>query len=216
MSNSESPNLTLIEKYGTWEDVYRNVPPIDLPWNSGGPDHYLIQLIDSEIIPPGRAIDVGTGPGHDAIFLAKKQFKVLAIDISPSAIELARENAKQAGVGVAIDYRIENILNLSSPPGTATFINDRVCFEVLGAHDRADYATKVGQVLIPGGHLFLRVFSENEPQGPGPHRFTRKEIEDVFSPQFKFLNFQEGILSGPRKAKIYICLLQKKSPAASQ
>ena len=185
---------------------------MDLPWNAGEPDPYLVQLVNSEKILPGRAIDVGTGPGYDAIFLAKKRFKVLAIDISSSAIELARENAKQAGVGVAIDYRVENVLNLSSPPGTATFINDRVCFEVLGVHDRSDYAAKIGEVLIPGGHLFIRTFSEKEPPGPGPHRFTRQELEEVFSPQFNFLSFHEGILAGPRKAKIYVCLLQKKLP----
>ena len=30
-------------------------------------------------------------------------------------------NAKQAGIGVAIDYRVEDVLKLSSPEGTATF-----------------------------------------------------------------------------------------------
>jgi 2-polyprenyl-3-methyl-5-hydroxy-6-metoxy-1,4-benzoquinol methylase len=206
--NTSTPRL--IDKYGSWDAVYHKTPPNELPWNAGAPDPELVKLIESGIIPIGRAIDVGTGPGHDAIFLAKKHFKVLAIDISSVAIELAQANAKLAGVGVAIDYRAQDILALSSPDGTATFINDRVCFEVLDADDRENYAAKISKVLIPGGHLFLRTFSKNEPPGDGPHRFTRKEIEDVFSEKFEFLDFHDGILAGPRQAKIYVCLLRKK------
>ncbi len=205
---TETPRL--IDKYGSWDDVYRKTPPSELPWNAGQADPELVRLIESQAIPVGRAIDIGTGPGHDAIFLAKKGFRVLALDIAASAIELAKINAKKAGVEVAIDYRVESVLKLSSPGGTATFVNDRVCFEVLDEEDRQDYAQKISEVLIPGGHLFLRTFSEKEPPGPGPHRFTREEIESVFSKNFDFLDFREGVLAGPRQAKIYVVLLRRK------
>ncbi len=210
MTRQKKETPRLIDKYGTWNEVYRKTSPAELPWNAGNPDPELVRLIESQVIPVGRDIDVGTGPGHDAIFLAQKGFKVLALDIASSAIELAKLNAKKAGFEVAIDYRVESVLELSSPAGTATFVNDRVCFEVLDKEDREDYVRKISEVLIPGGHLFLRTFSEKEPPGPGPHRFTREEIESVFSKKFEFLDFRDGVLAGPRQAKIYVALLRKK------
>ena len=200
----------ILERNGSWNDIYRNTKPEDLPWNAGGPDPELVRLIESGKVPASRSIDLGTGPGHDAIFLAQKGFKVLAVDIAPAALDLARANAKAAKVGVAINFRAEDVLKLSSPAGSANFVNDRGCFHCFPSVDeRQTYVRRVGDVLAPGGHLFLRTFSDQEPPGPGPHRFTRKELEELFSPRFDFLEFKDGIFEGPAKPKAFFCLLQK-------
>jgi 2-polyprenyl-3-methyl-5-hydroxy-6-metoxy-1,4-benzoquinol methylase len=195
---------------GGWERAYREIKEEDLPWNAGGADPELVSLVESGRVPVGRAIDFGTGPGHDAIYLAKKGFMVLAVDIAPAAIELAQANAKKAGLGVAIDYRVEDVLKLSSPAGTATFINDRGCFHVLEPKDRPAYIRGVNDVLIPGGHLFLRTFSDKEAPGPGSYRFTKKELEDLFCAQFRFLEIKDWFFEGPGRPNALICLLQKK------
>lgn len=208
------PAQSLVDRHGSWDAVYRDLKPEDLPWNAGGPDADLVRFVEAEKIPVGRAIDLGTGPGHDAIFLAKKQFQVLAIDISPAAIELAKANAKRAGIGVAVDYRVEDVLKLSSPPESATFVNDRGCFHVLAPADRQAYIERVYRVLAPGGQLFLRTFSDKEPPGPGPHRFTRKELEELFSSRFHFLDIREGEFTGLKKPRAYVCLLRRRDAAA--
>jgi SAM-dependent methyltransferase len=211
MSQSQpDPAQSLVDEHGGWDQTYRDLAPDQLPWNAGGPDPDLVRLVESGKVPVGRAIDLGAGPGHDAIYLAKMRFKVLAVDISPPAIELAKANAKLAGLGVAVDYRVEDVLKLSSPAGTATFVNDRGCFHVLAPDGRQTYVDRVHRVLALGGLLFLRTFSDKEPPGSGPHRFTREELEDLFSPKFEFLEFGEGIFEGPSKPKAYFCLLQKK------
>lgn len=194
-----------------WDGVYRDLAPEALPWNAGGPDSELVRLVESGTIQAGRAIDLGTGPGHDAVYLARKGFQVLAVDIAPGAVELAKSNAKQAGVERAIDFRVEDVLKLSSPDSSAAFVNDRGCFHVLTAADRKAYISRVHNVLAPGGHLFLRTFSDKEPPGPGPHRFTRKELEDSFSARFDFVEFKEGVFEGPMKPKACLCLLRKKA-----
>lgn len=201
----------LVHEHGSWDAVYRDVKPEELPWNAGGPDAALVELVESGKIPIGRAVDLGAGPGHDAIFLAQKGFKVLAVDIAPKAIDLARANAKKARLGVAIDFRVQDVLKLSSPAGSATFVNDRGCFHTLQPHDRPIYVKRVADVLIPGGHLFLRVFSDQEPPGPGPHRFSRAELEGIFAPRFNVLDLKDGVFQGPRQPKALIALLQKKA-----
>jgi len=52
-----------------------------------------ILLSDSWPIPRGRALDIATGKGRNAIFLAEQGFDVVAIDVSPVALDEARQRA---------------------------------------------------------------------------------------------------------------------------
>ena len=67
-----------------WEEIYTRNCPEELPWNAGGPDPDLVRLVKAGTIPAGQALDIGTGPGHDAVFLIQHGFNVIGIDISPS------------------------------------------------------------------------------------------------------------------------------------
>jgi len=44
-------------------------------------------------IPAGRALDIAAGKGRNAIFLAEQGFDVVAIDVSPVALDEARQRA---------------------------------------------------------------------------------------------------------------------------
>ncbi|MEF8757045.1 MAG: methyltransferase domain-containing protein [Halobacteriales archaeon] len=62
------------------------------------PSPVLRALVTS--FPDGRALDVGTGPGRNALFLAGEGYEVDAIDKSREGLELAREQADERGVEV--------------------------------------------------------------------------------------------------------------------
>ncbi|MEK7248243.1 MAG: peptide chain release factor N(5)-glutamine methyltransferase, partial [Chloroflexota bacterium] len=62
--------------------------------------------------------DIGTGAGTIAISLASAlaNARIIATDVSPKALELARRNAKQLGVSERIDFRPGDLLaSLDSP-----------------------------------------------------------------------------------------------------
>ncbi|HWM93317.1 MAG TPA: methyltransferase [Thermoanaerobaculia bacterium] len=42
--------------------------------------------------PPGRALDMGTGSGVGAVFLARRGWQVVAVDLNPEAVRCARIN----------------------------------------------------------------------------------------------------------------------------
>lgn len=201
----------------SWEEVYLLTPAKDLPWNAGGPDPDLVRLFKEGRIPVGQALDIGVGPGHDAVFLIQQGFNVIAIDISPSAVTLARENASNHGLFGF--FQPGDIRAIPVEDRFIDFAYDRGCFHVLDEADRPTAVAEIARVLRPKGLFLLRVFSDKNPAYPptgdgplpaGPHRFTRAELEALFTPSFKFLDFWEGFFEGATKRPSYSILMERK------
>jgi SAM-dependent methyltransferase len=62
------------------------------------PSALLTKWLDDR--PPGRALDLACGTGRNALFLAEKGYDVTAIDISPRAIKLAEQIAREKGLKI--------------------------------------------------------------------------------------------------------------------
>lgn len=75
-------------------------------------EHLVQAIIDEVGARPVRIADVGTGSGNIAITLALElpTATIEASDLSPAALELARENAHQYGVGDRISWRFGSLL----------------------------------------------------------------------------------------------------------
>jgi SAM-dependent methyltransferase len=194
-----------------WEHQYLTSPPETLPWNAGGPDPDLVRLVKAGRIPVGHALDLGTGPGHDAVFLIQEGFNVIAIDISPSAVKLARENASAHGLFGF--FQQGDIRKIPVEDGFVEFVNDRGCFHVLGEADRPKAVEEIARVLRRRGLFLLHVFSDRETWKEGPHCFSRKELDDLFLGKFKMLEFWEGTFKGaatPKTVSFYSMLMERK------
>ena len=89
-----------------------------------------------------RIVDVGTGSGAIAIALADKlpKARIVAIDISRAALEVARGNAERNGVGRRIEFRESDLLAtvaherfdmvVSNPPYVPAVDRDSLSVEV--------------------------------------------------------------------------------------
>ena len=66
----------------------------------------------------GSAIDLGCGPGFLSICLARYlgYHDVTGIDLSKPMIEVAKENAKNSGVGSSVTFQLGNMVRLDSVP----------------------------------------------------------------------------------------------------
>jgi SAM-dependent methyltransferase len=64
--------------------------------------------------PLGRALDLGTGSGYVAIYLAQRGWDVDAVDVSPRALALAQHNAE--GNGVAFRLYASNLFDAVQGP----------------------------------------------------------------------------------------------------
>ena len=71
----------------TYDELYRSAPAL---W-SGRPNRQLV--VEAEELPPGTALDAGSGEGGDALWLAERGWRVLAVDFSAVAVERAAARA---------------------------------------------------------------------------------------------------------------------------
>ena len=94
------------------------------------------------------ALDVGCGGGLLAEPLARLGAEVTGVDASPEVIAVAREHA--AGMGLAIDYRVADLLELEGQFDLIT------CMEVIEhVADPAAFVQALAKRLAAGGLLIL-------------------------------------------------------------
>lgn len=77
-----------------WDQHYSDPANVDL-----APAPLLVEA--AELLPPGAALDLASGPGRNALYLAALGWKVTAVDSSAVAIRLLRERA----AGLLVDAR---------------------------------------------------------------------------------------------------------------
>jgi cyclopropane fatty-acyl-phospholipid synthase-like methyltransferase len=176
-----------------WEELYQQQEIESMPWFNPELDNDLENALDELGLRRGSALDLGTGPGTQAIELARRGFTVTATDISEAAILLASEKAQKHGLEFTwkqddiLDTRLDRQFDL---------IFDRGCFHVLTPERRRDYVRIVSGLLKTGGYLFLKCFSRLQPGEQGPYRFTPEQIREIFSSRLSVLSIKETVYQG--------------------
>jgi SAM-dependent methyltransferase len=144
---------------GWWDGFYadRDKP---IPFFAAKPDENLVSYLDRGLVAPGRALDLGCGPGRNALQLAAAGYEVDAVDLSGTAITWARERAREAGAeGVTFHHGDAFALAGAELAGPYDLIHDSGCFHHLPPHRRISYLALVERTLAPGGHLSLTCFA---------------------------------------------------------
>lgn len=180
-------------EFPDWEALYRNEPVQSLPWFTTEVDQDLARILAEEGITAGTFLDLGTGPGTQAAWLAAQGFRVTASDLSLSAIAAAEKYARQRGVCVAF---VEDDILATFLEGPFDFIFDRGCFHVLPPAARERYVQTLHRLLAPHGRLFLKCFSARETVVRGPYRFAPQDLVGIFGSHFQVLKSWESRFEG--------------------
>ncbi|MEW1637011.1 class I SAM-dependent methyltransferase [Streptomyces sp. NPDC093801] len=142
-----------------WDGFYadRSRP---VPFFVAKPDENLVSYLDRGLIVPGRALDLGCGPGRNALHLASLGFEVDAVDLSPTALDWARDRAREAGADIRFHHGDAFALAASGAlGGPYDLVYDSGCFHHLPPHRRISYLGLLERSLAPGGHLGLTCFA---------------------------------------------------------
>lgn len=132
-----------------WDERYRSHPTL---W-SGNPNRHLIA--EASGLPPGAALDVGSGEGADAIWLAQRGWRVTALDLSTVALQRAAAHAAQAGAETAerIDWLHADLVTWV--PAAARYDLVSAQYMHLPAVTRETLFRGLAASVSPGGTLLI-------------------------------------------------------------
>jgi len=192
-----------------WDSFYRENKVDEMPWYEKNLDLDLEYQINSMNLTHGKFLDLGTGPGTQAIQLKKLGFESTGSDISKSAIDKAQQLSSK------VNFVVDDILNSSFPDNAFEFILDRGCFHVFEPMLRKDYLNQLKRILKDDGILFLKVMSIEEkglPDNEGPYRFSKQEILDTFENDFEVKEIKSTVYYGtldPLPKALFAVIKQK-------
>lgn len=130
-------------------------------------------------LAPGRALDLGSGDGRHAVWLAGRGWHVRAMDFSTEALTIGRERAFAEGVTGLITWSVADVTAHNPAPGSLDLV--LAAFLDLPGPDLQRVIARAAQALAPGG-IFL--FIGHDPADPregttGPRASMLHESTEV-------------------------------------
>ncbi|MET1036807.1 MAG: class I SAM-dependent methyltransferase [Aeromicrobium sp.] len=159
---------------GFWDERYGAE---DRVW-SGAPNPQLVDRVAA--LHPGRALDVGSGEGADAIWLAQQGWQVTALDVSQVALDKAAAHAADLGVADAIVWQRADMTTWPGAPDAYDLVSAQ--FMYLDQPRLTRLYRQLGAAVAPGGTLLLVGHHPIDPRH-GSHEFpdVRWTPEDAAS-----------------------------------
>jgi SAM-dependent methyltransferase len=151
-----------------------------VPWDDGSPNPLLVRWLDRHPGAPGRrALDVGCGTGDNTAELARRGFRVTAFDVSPAAVEVAKE---RVGARPDVSFRAADALHLPAEWRRAfDLVVEVYTLQVLPPAERAVAARALADAVAPGGTLVViaRGRELGDPEGEMPWPLLHAELEAI-------------------------------------
>ena len=175
----------------TWDRIHREEPV------SAQPEKDLIafaEYLQKRLPPQSALLDAGCGRGRNAMYLAQSGFSVCGCDISPLALDVARERTQREDLSIHFQ-----VADLSCLPYADRSFRVVVCVHVLPYHLKADMIKGIRElwrVMQPNGWLYVDLLDPDDaeygcgqeleehtfldPDGTPVHFGSRQEISELF------------------------------------
>ena len=181
-----------------WNNFYTDKSK-NIPFFCEFPDENLVSYFNNKTISPKKALELGCGPGRNAIYMTKQGCEVTAVDISDESINWARERAADANLD--IQFICHSIFNLAINEPTYDFVYDSGCFHHIPPHRRFDYLNLLEKALQPNGYFALTCFSSESDCGAdisdwevyksrsmhGGLAYSEEKLRRIFSKSFDII-----------------------------
>ncbi|NIO10027.1 MAG: methyltransferase domain-containing protein [Deltaproteobacteria bacterium] len=172
----------------------------------GEPADFLQMIFSgsSWVIPPGRSLDVATGRGRNALFLARMGFTVDAIDISTEGLRQGK--ARATVMGLSLNWIEADLARFPFPDSAYGLILN------VNFLDRL-LIPQIKKALEPGGYVIFDTYLIDQqnlghPRNPA-FLLQHNELLTLFK-DYRILCYREGKFSDSGKESFRAQLLGQK------
>lgn len=161
-----------------WEERYGSEERV---WSGNANPHLVDTAAD---LPAGTALDVGSGEGADAIWLASRGWKVTAVDVSQVALDRAARHA--AAAGMEVTWQQADITAWDPAPAQFDLVSAQ--YVHLPRPAREALYRRLAAAVRPGGTLLIVGHHPADLDTPVrrprlPHlMFTAEQVATVLDP----------------------------------
>ncbi len=199
-----------------WEREYRNpklVTKDDKPQADVLRFLKFLKKEEKYIAKDNTVLDLGCGTGRNSNYFAQEGNNVIGIEISKTAIALAKERAR--GLGLTVDYRLGDIgEKYDIDDKSIDIILDITSSNSLDEKGREVYLSEADRVLKNGGYFFVRALCKDGDQNakillkesPGNEYntyiikdigltervFSREDFTSTYGKYFKILKLEKS------------------------
>ncbi len=142
----------------------------NIPWARQAVNPLLQTYLDEEINHNGTALVIGCGLGDDARALELAGYEVTAIDVSQTALDLAKERF----AGSSIKFIKQDIFEYTQ---TFDFVFEALTVQSLPIEFRHKMIKAVAGTVAQGGRLLLVAHKKEEAFDGPPWPLTQEEVE---------------------------------------
>lgn len=166
-----------------WEERYRSHEAV---WSRAANPQLVAETSD---LPSGMALDVGSGEGADALWLAQRGWHVTAVDFSATALQRGATHAEAIGAEVAERITWVRADLATWAPAHASFDLVSAQFMQLPPIPRQELFARLASMVAPGGTLLIVGHHPSDLQTmahrpPAPDLFyTAEEAADSLEPE---------------------------------
>lgn len=163
------------------------------------PAKFLAQNYDY-IPPEAKVLDMGMGEGRNAVFLARKGYKVTGVDISSVAVKKSKMLADEYGVRINTIVASMNKYKISDGAYDAI-----ICFYYVDRklHERMLSWLKPGGILIYESHTDLQTTVKGSERYDQEYLLRPSELLTMFK-GMKILKYEEPLHTGEFTASIIL------------
>jgi 2-polyprenyl-3-methyl-5-hydroxy-6-metoxy-1,4-benzoquinol methylase len=130
-----------------WDERYSGAGKI---W-SGDPNAQLVA--EAADLTPGTALDIGCGEGGDAIWLARRGWRITGADFSAAGLARAARHAEEAGVAERTDWWRVDAREFDAGGRAYDLVTSQYLHPPEGG--MVDVVRRLAGAVAPGGHLLV-------------------------------------------------------------
>jgi 2-polyprenyl-3-methyl-5-hydroxy-6-metoxy-1,4-benzoquinol methylase len=180
-----------------WNETYRTAPTFNVK-----PNQLLVDTVKGK--PPGAALDLMTGQGRNAVFLASQGWKTTGVDISDEGLRIAQASAASQKV------KLETV---NADVETWDIGKDRWdLIAMIYAGDDPQQIERAKLGLKSGGLFVLETFHKEGEKAPGVGGFVAGQLAARFKDGFAIVRDEvvEDVADWGNKTKLVRFVAQKQ------